>query len=104
MNVYVIVCESYASMDDSFDTTVEVFETLDSAKAYFEMMKLNIIQDYIEYTEYQTLEEMIDDDFFYMDETPTSNGDEYFYIDYEDFGHDKLRIVKKPVMKFNMED
>ena len=38
------------------------------------------------------------------DETPVLNGDEYLYIEYDDYGHDKLRIYEKPVMKFNMEE
>lgn len=104
MYVYTIVHESYGYEDDSFSTEIEIFETLDNAKFYFEMIKSNIIQDYMEYTEYPTIEEMIDDEFFYMDETPTRDGNEYFYIDYDDFGHDKLRIFEKPVMKFNIEE
>ena len=104
MNVYVIVWESYGYMDDAFSTEVELFETLDSAQAYFEMMKLNIIQEYIDYTEYETLEEMIADDNFYMDEEPTRDGNEYLFIDYDEYGHDKLRIYEKPIMKFNLEE
>ena len=49
-------------------------------------------------------EGLIDDEYFYMDETPVLNGNPYFYIDYDEFAHDKLCIYEKPVMKFNMEE
>lgn len=103
-NVYTIVWESYGYMDDEFSTTVDIFDDLESAKIYFDMMKTNIIKEYLDYTEYLTIEALIDDEFFYMDEQPTLNGDQYLYVDYDDFGHDRLRIYKKPVMKFNMEE
>lgn len=102
--VYTIVWESYGYMDDEFSTTVDVFGNLESAKIYFEMMKTNIIKEYLDFTRHSTIETLIDDDSFYMDEQPTLNGDQYLYIDYDEFGHDKLRIYEKPVMKFNMEE
>lgn len=102
--VYTIVWESYGYMDDEFSTTVEVFNDLESAKIYFEMIKSNIIREYLDYTGYETIEGLIDDEYFYMDETPVLNGDNYFYIDFDEFGHDRLRIYEKPVMKFNMEE
>lgn len=102
--VYTIVLESYGYMDDEFSTTIDVFDDLESAKIYFEMMKSNIIREYLDYTEYEAIESLIDDEYFYMDETPVLNGDEYLYIEYDDYGHDKLRIYEKPVMKFNMEE
>lgn len=102
--VYTIVLESYGYMDDEFSTDVDVFNDLESAKIYFEMIKSNIIKEYLDYTGYEAVEGLINDEFFYMDETPVLSGDEYFYIEYDDFGHDKLRIYEKPVMKFNMEE
>ena len=102
--VYTIVWESYGYMDDEFSTEVEVFNDLESAKIYFEMIKSNIIREYLDYTEYNTIESLIDDEYFYMDETPVLNGDEYLYIEYDDYGRDKLRIYEKPIMKFNMEE
>lgn len=104
MNVYAIVWESYGYMDDAYSSEVEIFETLENAKIYFEMMKTNIIQEYIDYTEYETLEDMITDDNFYIDEQPTSDGNEYLFIDYDEYGYDKLRIYEKPIMKFNLEE
>ena len=102
--VYTIVWESYGYMDDEFSSTVDVFNDLESAKIYFEMMKTNIIKEYLDYTQYETIEGLIDDEYFYMDEQPTRDGNEYLFIDYDEFGHDKLRIYEKPVMKFNMEE
>ena len=81
-----------------------LIKDLESAKIYFEMMKTNIIKEYLDHTEYLTIEALIDDEYFYMDEEPTLNGDQYLYIDYDEFGHDRLRIYEKPVMKFNMEE
>ena len=99
--VYTIVWESYGYMDDEFSSTVDVFNDLESAKIYFEMMKTNIIKEYLDYTDYETIEGLIDDEYFYMDETPVLSGDEYLYIEYDEYGRDKLRIYEKPVMKFN---
>ena len=102
--VYTIVWESYGYMDDEFSTTVDIFDDLESAKIYFEMMKTNIIKEYLDYAEVLTIEELAYDDELYMDEEPTPNGDLYLYIDYVDYGHDRLRIYEKPIMKFNMEE
>ena len=102
--VYTIVWESYGYIDDEFSTNVDVFNDLESAKIYFEMMKSNIIKEYLDYTEYEAIEGLVNDEYFYMDETPVLNGDQYLYIDYTDFGYDRLRIYEKPVMKFNMEE
>ena len=102
--VYTIVWESYGYMDDEFSTTIDVFNDLESAKIYFEMIKSNIIREYLDHTGYEAIEGLIDDEYFYMDETPTLNGDQYLYIDYDEFGHDRLRIYEKPVMKFNVEE
>lgn len=102
--VYTIVWESYGYMDNEFSADVDVFNDLESAKIYFEMMKTNIIKEYLDYTGVLTIEELVCDDECYIDEEPTLSGDYYLYIDYTDFGHDKLRIYEKPVMKFNMEE
>lgn len=103
-NVYTIVWESYGYMDDEFSTIIDVFNDLESAKIYFEVIKSDIIKEYLEYTGYETIAGLINDDYSYMDETPVLNGEPYFYISYDDFAHDKLRIYEKPVMKFNMEE
>ena len=102
--VYTIVWESYGYMDNEFSAEVDVFNDLESARIYFEMMKSNIIREYLDYTGYEAIESLIDDDYFYIDEEPTSNGDQYLYIEYDDYGRDKLRIYEKPVMRFNMEE
>ncbi len=102
--VYTIVWESYGYMDDEFSTTIDVFNDLESAKIYFEVIKTDLIKDYLDYTGYEIIEGLINDECFYMDEEPTSNGDQYLYIDYDDYGHDRLRIYEKPVMKFNLEE
>ena len=41
--VYTIVWESYEYMDNEFSAEVDVFNDLESARIYFEMMKSNII-------------------------------------------------------------
>ena len=102
--VYTIVWESYGYMDDEFSATVDVFNDLESAKIYFEMVKTNIIKEYLDYAGVNDITYLINDDEFYIDEEPTLNGDQYLYIDYSEFGHDRLRIYEKPVMKFNMEE
>lgn len=102
--VYIIVWESYAFMDNDFGTIIEAFNDLESAKIYFEMMKSNTIKEYLDYTGYEAIEGLVNDEYFYIDEEPTSNGDQYLYIEYDDYGYDRLRIYEKPVMKFNMEE
>lgn len=97
--VYTIVLASYAYMDSEFSVTVDVFDDLESAKIYFEIMKTNIIDEYLDYAEVSSLQDM-DEDIFYMDNEPTRDGMDYFYIDYDDYGWDKLRIEEKSVMTF----
>lgn len=102
--VYTIVWESYGYMDNEFSSEVDVFNDLESARIYFEMMKSNIIKEYLDYVSVNDITYLINDDAFYIDEQPTLNGDQYLYIEYDDFGYDRLRIYEKPVMKFNMEE
>ena len=104
MNVHVIVWESYGYEDNEFNTTIEVFDDLGSAKIYFEMMKSNIIREYLDYTEYEAIEGLVNDEYFYMNESPSLDSDQHLYIEYDEYGHDKLCIYEKPVMKFNMEE
>lgn len=104
MNVYTIVHETHSYMDNEYSADVEIFETLDSAKTYFDMIKNNIIQEYLDYTQYKTIEEMENDDYFYMDDTPVRDGSKYLFIDYDEYGYDRLRIYEKPIMRFDMED
>ena len=42
----------------------------------------------------------MDEDSFYMDEEPTLNGMDYFYIDYDDYAWDRIKIIKKPILAF----
>lgn len=102
--VYTVVWESYGYMNNEFSAEIDVFNDLESARIYFEMMKSNIIKEYLDYVGVNDITHLINDDEFYIDEEPTSNGDQYLFIDYDDFGHDRLRIYEKPVMKFNMEE
>lgn len=99
MNVYIINHSTYGYFDSEFHTETEVFESLESAQAYFELIKTNIIDEYLKYAEVSSLHDM-DQDIFYMDDEPTLNGMDYLYIDYDDYGWDKLRIEEKPVMAF----
>lgn len=90
MFVYIINHSTYRYEDNEFYTDTEVFESLESAQAYFELMKTNIIDDYLSYAGVESI-------YVYMDDEPLMN---YFYIDYDDYGWDKLRIMKKLVMAF----
>ena len=62
-------------------------------------MKTNIIDEYLDHAEVSSLHDM-DLDIFYMDDEPTMNGMDYLYIDYDDYGWDRLKIIEKPVMAF----
>lgn len=99
MNVYIINHSTYGYEDCEFYTDTEVFESLESAQAYFELMKTNIIDEYLYYAEVESVHDM-DEDMFYMDDERTMDDMDYLYIEYDDYGWDKLRIIKKPVMVF----
>ena len=68
------------------------------------MMTMSRIEEYLDYTGYEIIEGLINDEYFYMDEQPSLDSDEYLYIEYSEYGHDKLRIYEKPIMKFNLEE
>lgn len=105
MNLYVAVWESNDSMYNGFNTIVEVFNDLKSAKIYFEMIKSHIISEYLDYARCETIEELVNDEYFYMNETSALDDyDQCLYVKYDDYMHDKLLIYKKPIMKFNTED
>ena len=99
MNVYIINHSTYGYETGEFYIETEVFESLESAQAYFELIKTNIIDEYLNCAEVSSLHDM-DQDMFYMDDEPTLNGMDYFYIDYDDYAWDKLRIEEKPIMAF----
>ena len=99
MNVYIITHSTYGYEDCEYYTETEVFESLESAQVYFELMKTNIIDEYLNYAEVSSLHDM-DTDIFYMDNEPTLNGMNYLYIDYDDYGWDKMKIEKKPILAF----
>ena len=99
MNVYIITHSTYGYEDGEFFTDTEVFESLESAQAYFELMKINIIDEYLEHAEVKSIHDM-DEDMFYMDDEPTMDNMDYLYIDYDDYGWDKLKIIEKPILAF----
>ena len=99
MNVYIITHSTYGYEDCEFFTDTEVFESLESAQAYFELMKTNIIDEYLSHAEVKSIHDM-DEDIFYMDDEPTLNGMDYLYIDYDVYGWDKLKIIEKPILAF----
>lgn len=104
MSLYVIVWESNDFMYNGFNTIVEVFNDLKSAKIYFEMIKSHIIKEYLDYARCETIEELVDDEYFHMNETSALDDyDQCLYVKYDDYMHDKLFIYKKPIMKFDTE-
>ena len=66
--VYTLVWESYGYMDDEFGTTIDIFSDLESAKIYFEMIKTNIIREYLDYVGVNDITHLINDDECYIDE------------------------------------
>ena len=99
MNVYIITHSTYGYEDGDFFNNTEVFESLESAQVYFELMKINIIDEYLEHAEVISIYDM-DEDMFYMDDEPTMDNMDYLYIDYDDYGWDKLKIIEKPILAF----
>lgn len=100
MNVYIINHSTYGYQDREFYTDIEVFKSLESAQAYFELMKTNIIDEYLNYAEVESIYDIDDEDIFYMNDEPTMDSIDYLYIEYDDYGWDKLIIIEKPVMVF----
>ena len=98
--VCVVIHEIYSYEDHDFVTEVETFDSQKSAMNYYLMKKEILETEYLDYLDIETLDELENNDYFYMYEV---NKENYFtfYINYEEYGFDKLIMESKTVMAFN---
>lgn len=87
------------------DTTVNtlIFETEDDAIEYLNAKRTDLIDEYckelnIPYSIEMLHQQLEIDDGSYNDITDESD---YFYVEIEEYGFDRLEITKKEVLKFN---
>lgn len=99
MKVYTLVWETHGYMDSETSIEVEVFKDIASAIEYYESLKVHIFQEYLEYAGCENLSDL-NEDYFYMDDTPVRDGTPYLFIDYDDYAYDRIRIYEKPIMEF----
>mgnify|MGYP003299105125 CR=1 FL=1 len=100
--VYVLVIEYYIYWDNEHTTKTEVFSDKQSAMNYLQMLKPQSLNDICETTGY-TIEELKQ----YHDEGEyvwcfDINDDDYFHVEVDEYGYDRMYIVEKPIMTFNM--
>lgn len=99
MKVYTLVWETYGYMDNETSVEVELFKDMASAMEYYESLKMHIIEEYLEHAGCESLNDL-SEDYFYIDDTPVRDGSPYLFIDYDDYGHDRIRIYEKSIMSF----
>ena len=99
--VYIVKYDVYSIEDNNSESFVEVFDSLESATNYFEIKKEQILQEYCDYTDTDSIQDLMDNYDFDYDFKSTVYGLSYAYLWLEDYGHDRLVIQKKDIMKFN---
>ena len=97
--VYIVTHEIYSYEDHDYDTTVEVFDSLESAMNYYLMKKEMIDNDYLEYLDVDVLD-MNNDEYLYVHELSRGTFPLY-HIEYDEYGFDKLSVESKQIMNFN---
>ena len=98
--VFIVKHDIYGYEDNSFESFIEVFCNASSAKNYFEVKKEQIMQEYYDYTDTNSIQELKDNYEFYSDLEPTVYGLPYLYMDLEEYGFDKMVVQKKDIMSF----
>ena len=101
MNVYIVKHDIYGYEDDTHESFVEVFDSLESATNYFEIKKEEILQEYYDYTDTSSIQDLMDNYDFDYDFESAVYGLPYAAIWLEDYGRDQLVIQKKDIMNFN---
>ena len=120
MKVYVLVHEIYNYDWGEYDTKIELFKSLNDLRDYAIILSETIIEEYLQYEEVETLneiEERYEYEFEYTNELLEAKehvsgyqmsianeltGDDYpyFKIYLECYGYDKLYMLKKDIMSF----
>ena len=108
MIVYVITHTAYNDEDRDYSTGVEVFDTLDNAKVYYDMIKTNIINDYEQYSG-SNIEELFRCNNALMreyeyDHTKGTDVRKLLVLELDNYGSDTLIIREKDIMSFVLEE
>ena len=109
MKVYLLLKETYCYNDNEFYTDQWIFKDKQSAMNYLTMLKENILEE-----TYECLSDDLEENSFEKTEEGLqklydtnqyliysySNDPDYFFIDIEDWGYEKLDINEENVMEF----
>lgn len=101
MKVYVLLYESFSYYDNETTNSIKVFVDRDSALRYFAVFKEQLLDNAMEELNFKTVQEL--EDSFENDSEyiyDYRNEEDYYYIDIEDWGTDRLSILEEDVMSF----
>ena len=101
MSVYVVKHDVYGYEDGCNESFVEVFDSLESATNYFKIKKEQILDEYMDETGINRIQDLMNHYDFDYDFEPASFNLPYAYISLDEYGYDRLVIQKKDIMKFN---
>ena len=113
MVVYEFIHTIYDWLNNEYDVVgSEIFLTYKDAYTYFKCTMDNVLAEYLETTNVNTLEELDDIDYCYYailndDEIePEKDNETYwprFYISVDEYGSDTILIRKKNILSFKEE-
>lgn len=100
MDIYVLIHENYFYNRDEYGTKVIVFDSEEGAKTYLEILKDAIKEDIARTYNYDSFEEMFNDEAFTTD-VYISENDIRMFLEIEEDGFDHVYIQKQNIMNFN---
>ena len=98
--VFIVKHDIYGYEDDTYESFVEVFRNESSARNYFEVKKEQVMQEYYDYTDTNSIQELEDNFDFYSDLEPTVHGLPYLFMNLDEYGSDRLVVQRKDIMSF----
>ena len=98
--VFIVKHDIYGYEDDTYESFVEVFRDESSARNYFEVKKEQVMQEYYEYTDTNSIQELEENYDFYSDLEPTVFSLPYLFMNLDEYGFDRLVVQKKDIMSF----
>ena len=103
MEVYILYHTLYDYDYCDTKTSIEVFSTLTDAMAYFNEVKEFVINDYLLSSDCRTIKEFESLEYAYIENITKSTGLPQFYIELDEYGHNRLSIIKKNILSFAEE-
>ena len=105
MIVYALAHTIYIHENEDVITRMEIFDTFDSAYAYFKILEDDIINHYKEYTEEDDFQDLLERDDTWMRKCHMPEREESSYtFGLLDYRIDTLIIRKKNIMRFKLEE